>query len=147
MFNPFKRNKTDKKEAIVIAANNVACDFSDLIASGNIEPFLIYDVSVLPHAKELIEQSCKLWISICSDEAQLQGWKITFPILAQFQRGVGSTPLGLNATALVGTGLSPLEMANRIVSLKQPSPELLAKVQTEEHALLSWVTQIVDRRG
>jgi hypothetical protein len=115
MFGLFKRNKIDKKEAIVTAANNVACDFSELIGSGNIEPNIIYDVSVLPHTKELIEQSCKLWISICSDEAQRQSWKLVLPMLAQFQQGVGSTPLGLNSTALGGTGLPPLEMINRIV--------------------------------
>lgn len=147
MFGLFKNNKPDQKEATVIAANNIACDFSELIGSGSIEPNLIYDVSLLPHPKELIERSCKLWISICSDEIQRQSWKLLLPSLAQFQKGVGSTPLGLNATALVGKGLSPLEMANRIASMKQPSPELLAKVRAEEQTLLSWVTEVLGRRA
>ena len=83
MFGLFKKKQPDENQAAIVAANNIAHDFSDLIASGHIEPGHIYDVSMLPHAKDLIEDCCKLWISVCQDSSQLQGWKVTFPMLSQ----------------------------------------------------------------
>ncbi|BCA53474.1 hypothetical protein W02_06140 [Nitrospira sp. KM1] len=146
MFGIFnKKKQTDKVKAAIETANAVACDFSDLIASGSIEPTLIYDVSALPHAKDLIEKSCKLWILACPDVSQRQSWKVVLPMLSQFQEGVGSIPLGLDVSTLVNQGLPPQELARKITSLKMPSAELLERVHAEEHALLSWVTHAVDR--
>lgn len=149
MFGLFKTKQPDKNEAVIAAANNIACTFSGLIASDGIQPGRIYDVSILPFAKDLIMDSCKVWISVCQDSSQLQGWKVVFPILSQFQEGVGSTPLGLDGNAMVAMkdeGLSVEEMARRITQMKMPSPELQEKVNAEHRVLFEWVTQVVDIR-
>jgi len=128
-------------QTAIAAANNVACDFSDLIASGRVKPGLVYDVSALPHAKDLILKSCKLWITACPDQSQRVAWKVVLPMLSQFQEGVGSTPLGLDIASVAG--LAPREMARRIASMEQPSQEVMTRVQTEERALRAWVTETV----
>lgn len=149
MFGLFKKQRPDENEAVIVAANNIACSFSGLIASDCIKPGLIYNVSMLPYTKDLIKDSCKLWISTCQDSSQLQGWKVVFPMLSQFQEGVGSTPLGLDGTAMMtmrDEGLSIEELATRVTQMKMPSPELQEKVHAEERALFEWVTQVVDGR-
>ena len=130
MFGLFKKQRPDENEAVIVAANNIACNFSGLIASDCIKPGFIYDVSMLPYDKDLIRDSCKLWISVCQDSPQLQGWKVVLPILSQFQEGIGSTPLGLDGTAMMAMkdeGVSIKEMAMRITQMKMPSPELKKK--------------------
>ena len=87
-----------------------------------------------------------MWISVCQDSFQLQGWKVVFPMLSQFQEGVGTTPLGLDGTAMMDEGLSIKELAARITQMKMPSPALQEKVDAEARALLEWVTQVVDGR-
>lgn len=149
MFGLFKKKQPDDNQVAIVAANNIAHDFSGLIASGRIESVRIYDVSMLPHAKDLIEDCCKLWISVCQDSSQLQGWKVVLPMLSQFQEGIGSTPLGLDGTAMMAMkdeGVSMKEMAMRITQMKMPSPELQERVHAEERALFEWVMQAVDGR-
>ncbi|MBX3332438.1 MAG: hypothetical protein KF722_18725 [Nitrospira sp.] len=149
MFGLFKNKQSAKNQAAIAAANKIAHDFSDLIASGRVNPGQIYDVSVLPHAKELIEKCCKLWIMVCQDSTQLQGWKVILPILSQFQKGIGATPLGLDATALMTMRNEDVpieEHAMRISEVKMPSLELEEKVHAEERALHTWVTQAVGGR-
>ena len=138
-------SKTEQDRQVVLAANKIACDFSDLMASDRFEPQMIYDVSVLPYPKGIIEKSCKLWISVCRDESQLRAWKCVLPNLSQFQEGIGPTPLGIDSASL--TADLPLkEMAARMTSLNMPSPELVHKVQNEAQALLDWARQVVDGR-
>jgi len=149
MFGPFKKKQPEKNHALISAANRVAHDFSDLMASDRIDSGLIYDVSVLPHDKDLIEKCCKLWITVCQDSAQLQGWKVILPMLSQFQNGIGTTPLGISYNALMAMkneGVSVEESAMRITEMKMPSPELEEKTRIEERALLEWVRQAVDGR-
>lgn len=149
MFDLFKKKQPDKNKAEIAAANKVAHDFSDLIASDRICPLQIYDVSVLPHPKELIEKCCKLWIMVCQDSTQLQGWKVILPILSQFQEGIGATPLGLDGAAIMAMGNEGVpinERTMRITEMKMPSPELEEKVRIEERALHEWVRQVVDGR-
>ena len=70
-------------------------------------------------------------------------------MLSQFQEGVGSTPLGIDATALKAMsddGVSSEEITTRVTNMKMPSPELLEKVQAEAIALLEWTRQAVDGR-
>lgn len=148
MFGLFRKKQPDENK-VVIVAENIAHDFADLIASGRISPTIIYDVSMLPYAKGLIENSCKVSIKVCQDSSQLQGWKVVLPMLSQFQEGIGSTPLGLDGTALKAMsddGVSIEEIATRITQMKMPSPELKKKVHAEERALFEWVTQVVDGR-
>ena len=60
-------------------------------------------------------------------------------MLSQFQEGVGSTPLGIDAIALKAMsddGVSSEEILTRVTNTKMPSPELLEKVQAEASALL-----------
>jgi hypothetical protein len=145
MFRLFDKKRPNDLANVAVSANNVACDFSDLIASDRIQDGMIYDVSHLPDAKALIEKSCKIWISLCTDEAERQAWKVVLPMLSQFQEGIGPSPIGLDVTAIAG--MEPQEMLKLIRSMKKPSPELLMKVQTEEKALLEWVMHTVDPRS
>lgn len=133
-------------KALTVAANSIACDFSDLIASERVQPNLIYDVSVLPHPKVDIERACKFWIQVCPDEQQRQGWKIVLPMLSQFQEGVGSPPLGIDmATLRSDRNESVEEFARRVASTRSPSPQLRSKVEAEAIALLAWVRNAVDK--
>lgn len=146
MFGLFKKKQPDEDEVVIVAAKIVQ-DFADLIASGRISPALIYDVWMLPHAKNLIENSCKLSIKVCQDSYQRQCCKGILIMLSQFQEGVGSTPLGIDATALKAMsddGVSSEEITMRVTNMKMPSPELLEKVQAEAIALLEWTRQVVD---
>jgi hypothetical protein len=68
-------------------------------------------------------------------------------MLSQFQEGIGPTPLGLDIASVVGQGLEPGEMARRITGMRQPPPELQARVQAEEQTLREWVKETVDSRG
>lgn len=148
MFGLFKKKQLDESD-VVIAAAKIVEDFADLIASGRISPALIYDVWMLPHAKGLIENSCKLSIKVCQDSYQRQCCKGVLIMLSQFQEGVGSTPLGIDATALKAMsddGVSMEEITTRVTNMKMPSPELLEKVQAEAIALLEWTRQVVDGR-
>jgi hypothetical protein len=54
MFGLFKSKRPDAGEAVIVAANNIACDFSDFVAAGRVKPGLVYDVSALPHSKDLL---------------------------------------------------------------------------------------------
>ena len=54
MFGLFKKKRPDENEAVIVAANTIAYNFSGLIASDCIMPGLIYDVSMLPYAKDLL---------------------------------------------------------------------------------------------
>ena len=149
MFDLFKKKQPEKNKVAIAAANKVAHDFSDLIASDHIYPLQIYDVSVLPHPKALIEKCCKLWIMVCQDSTQLHGWKIILPILSQFQEGIGATPLGLDGAAIMAMrneDVSIEESAMRITEMKMPSPGLEEKVRIEERALHEWVRKAVDGR-
>jgi hypothetical protein len=148
MFGLFKKKQLDEND-VVIAAAKIVQDFADLIASGRISPALIYDVWMLPHTKSLIENSCKLSIKVCQDSYQRQCCKGVLVMLPQFQEGVGSTPLGIDATALKAMqdgGASMEEIEMRVTTMKMPSPELLEKVQAEGIALLEWTRQVVDDR-
>lgn len=148
MFGLFKKKQPDEDDVVIVAAKIVR-DFADLIASGRTSPALIYDVSMLPYAKGLIENSCKLSINVCQDSYQRQCCKGVLIMLSQFQEGVGSTPLGIDATALKDMqdgGASMEEIATRVTTMKMPSPELLGKVQAEAIALLEWTRQAVDGR-
>lgn len=148
MFGIFKKrkptstNEPDKLKAAILAANQVACDFSDLVASDSIMPGMVYDVSLLPHPKHTIEKACKIWIQACADKSQLQAWKVVLPTLAQFQEDIGDTPLGIDTTKI--TSGTPEQMAQQVVDTKQPSPELQAKVNQEEQGLMEWVCDVVD---
>jgi hypothetical protein len=136
----------EQLKALTVAANNIACDFSDLVSSERVEPNLVYDVSELPHPKDAIERACKFWIQVCPDEQQRQAWKIVLPMLSQFQEGVGSPPLGIGmATLRSARNVSVEEFARRVASTRSPSPQLLSKVEAEAAALLAWVRDAVDK--
>lgn len=148
MFGLFKKKQPDENDVHITAAKIVR-DFADLIASGRISPALIYDVSMLPYAKGLIESSCKLSIKVCQDSYQRQCCKGILIMLPQFQEGVGSTPLGIDATvlkAMSDDGVSSEEILMRVTNTKMPSPKLLEKVQAEGIALLEWTRQAVNGR-
>ena len=77
MFDFFKKRPDEKAKKLVTAANNVACDFSDLIASDGIAPTLIYDVSVLPHAKDSLRSAARYGLQSVQTSPSLKGGKLS----------------------------------------------------------------------
>ncbi|MBI1369484.1 MAG: hypothetical protein GC162_12625 [Planctomycetes bacterium] len=141
---------SDSDSAMVEAirtANRVACDFASCVE--NISPIAIYDVAILPHPKDHIVKCCQLWIGVCRNAEQLAGWIVIYPILSQFQPGVGKQPLGLNVEAInkaSNAGVSVEELARMSLSHPQPSPELKTKVEREFCEMVTWVTDAVSQR-
>lgn len=149
MFNFFNRSKpapapSPSRDEVLAVANAIASQFAKMVASGQVLPGLVYDVSMLPHSKSLIKNACVTTIRYASRE-QREGWKIVLPILSQFQEGVGSSPLGLDPAAILAGGEAD-EMIRRIANMKKIPPEIETKVEAEYRELLQWVCREVDNR-
>ncbi|MCX5658220.1 MAG: hypothetical protein NTW19_00680 [Planctomycetota bacterium] len=132
------------RDQVIAVANAIAAQFAKMVASGQVLPGLVYDVSMLPHSKSVIKNACVVTIRYASRE-QREGWKIVLPILSQFQEGVGGSPLGLDPAAiLAGGGVD--EMIRRVANMKKLPPEIETKVEAEFRELLQWVCREVDNR-
>ncbi len=123
----------------VLQANNVACDFSGKIVELGITPGLVYDEKLLTLPKAYIKDCCKVWIRFCTDAEQRNGWMVIYPMLAQFQKGVGTKPAGLDVTKI---NMSAPDAHKQILAMTSgPSQAFVDMAEKEGKELSSWVTQ------
>ena len=127
-------------EIVIEAAHAVARNFVH-VASDHVVPGMIYDVSRLPYEKTFIRNACLVWMQANRQDPEMKGWKVVFPVLAQFQEGVGPVPLGIDFAAVDHEEMSGEEISLYVSGSRMPSRELSLRVGREYEEL----REIADR--
>jgi hypothetical protein len=92
-------------------------DLADMMAQGKTKPLAYYDVSVLPHSKEMILKAIEREILREPSDARVELLKMAALFLTSFQEGIGSKPLfelGLDLDELCRIAPDPREQLNII---------------------------------
>ncbi len=129
-------------EVVIKESHAVAARFMNF-AVDNVLPGMIYDAALLPHDKGFIRNACIVWMQTNRRDPRMRDWKVIFPVLAQFQEGVGIAPLGINFAAIDFEGMSDEEIAEAISRSRLPSRDLSEKVAREYEELLAVAERIL----
>jgi hypothetical protein len=76
-------------------------------------------------------------------DPRMKDWKVVFPILAQFQDGVGLMPLGIDFAAIDCEDMSDEEIYDYISRSRIPSRDLSDRVAKEYEELLAIAERIL----
>ncbi|HPC74010.1 MAG TPA: hypothetical protein P5551_00960 [Syntrophales bacterium] len=129
-------------EVIIRESHAVAERFMDFVVE-NALPGMIYDAALLPYEKEFIRNACVVWMQMNRKDPRMQDWKVVFPILAQFQEGVGLMPLGINFAAMDPGDMSAEEIYETISGSRIPGRDLSDRVAKEYEELLAIAERIL----
>lgn len=129
-------------EVIIQESHAVASHFMHF-AVDNALPGMIYDAALLPYEKEFIRNACVVWMQTNRKDPRMKDWKVVFPILAQFQDGVGLVPLGINFTAMDYEDMSDDEISDYISKSRIPNRDLSERVAREYEELLAIAERIL----
>jgi hypothetical protein len=129
-------------EVIIRESHAVASRFMDF-AVENALPGMIYDAALLPYEKEFIRNACVVWMQTNKKDPRMKDWKVVFPILAQFQDGVGLVPLGIDFAAIDCEDMSDEEIYDYISRSRIPSRDLSDRVAKEYEELLAIAERIL----
>ena len=129
-------------EVIIEESHAVARIFMHF-AIDNAVPGMIYDATMLPYEKEFIRNACVVWMQTNRKDPRMKDWKVVFPILAQFQDGVGLMPLGIDFAAMDYEDMSGEEISEYISRSSIPTRELSERVAREYEELLAIAERIL----
>jgi len=76
-------------------------------------------------------------------DSRMKDWRMVFPILAQFQDGVGLLPLGIDFAAMDYEDMSEEEISEYISRSRIPNRELSERVAREYEELRSIAERIL----
>ena len=129
-------------EVIIAESHAVARHFMHF-AIDNAVPGMIYDATMLPYDKEFIRNACVVWMQTNRKDPRMKDWRMVFPILAQFQDGVGLLPLGIDFAAMDYEDMSEEEISEYISRSRIPNRELSERVAREYEELRSIAERIL----
>ncbi|HOD36550.1 MAG TPA: hypothetical protein PLR20_12220 [Syntrophales bacterium] len=129
-------------ELIIAKSHTVASHFMHF-AVDNTVPGMIYDATLLPYDKEFIRNACVVWMQTNRSDPGMKDWRVIFPILAQFQDGVGLMPLGIDFGAMDYEDMSEEEILEVLSRSRIPSRALSERVAREHEELRAVAERIL----
>jgi len=121
-----------KAEAQARADEKIVNDLADMMAQGKTKALAYYDVSALPHPKEMILKAIEREILREPSDARVELLKVAALFLTSFQKGIGSKPLfelGLDLDELSRRAPNPREQL-RMIHAESPEVERVRYFQS-----------------
>ena len=114
-------------KASLAIAQYVVASYSKFISQNSLGEHFVCDECLLPHPKEVIKSSYKLWMSFIAKDEDMDRCQIQFPILAQFQEDIGAKPIKLFTEPSASSKERETEDKTLLLE-KKPSSKLITDI-------------------